>query len=465
MSNERNTADGLGKEEVKRLIEQDKQCLWHPFTQISEWEQEDILLISHGEGVYLYDVEGRRYLDGVSSLWCNVHGHRHPMIDGRIREQLDRMAHSTFLGLSHQPAIELARRLVDMTPDGLDRVFFSDDGSTAVEAGIKIACQYQQQRGASERCTLAALSSAYHGDTMGSVSMGGMDLFHAVYKPLLFDVVRIPTPAPYYGQDIDPDWDEQRLMAHPAAAQLLDVFREHGERLAALCMEPLVQGAAGMLLHPRGYLSLVRRLCDRYDVLLILDEVATGFGRTGSLFACQQEEVTPDILALAKGLTGGYLPVSATLVREEIFEAFTGRPEEHKTFFHGHTFTANPLGCAAALGNLDVFEKEKTLERLPDKVACFKRALDTLKELAHVGDIRTIGLMAAVDLLERKEESRSYPEARRMGYKVCLEARKSGVIIRPLGDTVVLMPPLAVEAEQIEALIEALKTAILSVCG
>ncbi|RJO63289.1 MAG: adenosylmethionine--8-amino-7-oxononanoate transaminase [Myxococcales bacterium] len=450
--------------QAARLRELDARHVWHPFTQMNEWQDGETLLIERGEGVYLYDVEGRRYLDGVSSLWCNVHGHRHPIIDRYVREQLDRLAHSTFLGLSHAPAVRLAAKLAEIAPERLTRVFFSDSGSTAVEAAVKIAYQYHQQNGEPARTAFAALSAAYHGDTLGSVSLGGIDLFHAAYRPLLFDVVRVPTPAPYRDLPIDPSASDAELARHPAAAPLLDVFRRHGERLCALVMEPLVQGAAGMLLHPKGFLALARRLCDRYGALLVLDEVATGFGRTGTMFACEQERVAPDLMAVAKGLTGGYLPVAATLAAEAVFDAFRGAPESHRTFYHGHTYTANPLGCAAALGSLDVFEREQVMAQLPEKVAHFKKAVERLRGSSHVGDIRIIGLMAAVDLLRDPAGGQAYPEAWRMGYKVCMEARRHGVIVRPLGDSVVLMPPLAVLPQEIDLLVAAIQQAIERVC-
>ena len=329
------------------LASADRSYLWHPFTQQQGWCEEEPLIVDHADGTDLVDIEGTHYIDGVSSLWCNVHGHRHPRIDAAVRDQLDKVAHSTMLGLSHEPAIELARRLVEIAPPGLARVFYSDSGSTAAEIALKMAFQYWQQRDEPARKRFICLRDAYHGDTIGSVSVGGIDLFHSLYRPLLFDTLKAE-PGNLY--------EIERLL------------EEHGGEVAAVIMEPLVQGAAGMVMHPRGYLHGVRELCNRHGVLLILDEVATGFGRTGRMFACEHEGVAPDILCVAKGLTGGYLPLAATLATEEIYQGFLGEHEQFRTFFHGHTYTGNPLACAAAIATLDVFEEERTLERMEPKV-------------------------------------------------------------------------------------------------
>ena len=329
----------------------DHDHLWHPFTQQQAWCEEEPLVIERAEGSHLIATDGRRYLDGVSSLWCNVHGHRHPGIDRAIRDQLDRVAHSTMLGLSHPGAAELAARLVELAPPGLSRVFYSDSGSTATEIALKMAFQYQQQRGGQHvrRTSFVHLRDAYHGDTIGSVSVGGIDLFHATYRPLLF----------------------KAHAAEPGdAGDLERILALHEEEVAAVIVEPLVQGAAGMLVHPPGYLRAVRELCDAFGVLLICDEVATGFGRTGTMFACEQEQVAPDLLCLAKGLTGGYMPLAATLATERVYEGFLGAPEEQRTFFHGHTYTGNPLACAAALASLDAFESERTLGACSRRSAC-----------------------------------------------------------------------------------------------
>jgi adenosylmethionine---8-amino-7-oxononanoate aminotransferase len=414
------------------LATADRTHLWHPFTQQEGWIQEEPLIIERAEGTDLIDVEGTRYIDGVSSLWCNVHGHGHPRINAAVRDQLDRVAHSTMLGLSHRPGIELARRLAELAPPRLTRVFYSDSGSTATEIALKMAFQYWRQRGEEGRTKFVSLRMAYHGDTIGSVSVGGIDLFHSLYRPLLFDT----------------------LHAEPGdAADMERVLSEHEGEVAAVIMEPLVQGAAGMLVHPEGYLRAVRTLCDRHDVLLILDEVATGFGRTGRMFACEHECVTPDLLCLAKGITGGYMPLAATLATEPIYEGFLGRFEEFRTFFHGHTYTGNPLACAAALATLDVFAEERTLEHLQRKIELLEQLLEPVASHPDVREVRRCGFMVGIELEE-------HPLVARMGHQVTLEARRRGAVIRPLGDVVVLMPPLAVSDGELTQLVAITAAAI-----
>ena len=420
------------------LSEKDKKYLWHPFTQMRDWEAEEPLIIEKGKGNYLYDIEGKRYFDGVSSLWVNVHGHRRKEIDDAIIRQVKTISHSTFLGLSHPPGIELAERLVNIAPEGLKRVFYSDNGSTAVEIGLKMAFQYWKHKG-EDRPLFLCLKEAYHGDTIGSVSVGGMELFHEIFKPLLFQTVKAATPFCYRcGLGL-----ERSSCGMACADELERLMRENEGKISALVMEPLVQGAAGIIVHPAGYLTRARELCDKYDILLVLDEVATGFGRTGQLFACQHERVSPDILCLAKGITGGYLPLAATMTTEKIYEAFLGDYAQLKTFFHGHSYTANPLACAAALANLDVFEKDETLQRIPEKEAALSAGLENIKKLPHVGDVRRKGLMAGIELVKDKDTKEPYPLPEKIGIRVITEARRLGLIIRPLGNVIVLMPPLS----------------------
>ena len=414
-------------DEHAQLVADDRECVWHPFTQQRGWAGEEPLIIERGEGTDLFDTAGRRYIDGVSSLWCNVHGHAHPRIDRAVREQLDKVAHSTMLGLTHPTAIQLARRLVDIAPEGLTRCFYSDSGSTATEIAVKMAFQYWHQRGGehTRRTRFIALRDAYHGDTIGSVSVGGIDLFHSTYRPLLFETLKAEPGDP---------------------ADMRRLFEAHPGEVAAVIMEPLVQGAAGMLVHPPGYLRAVRELCDRHGALLICDEVATGFGRTGRMFACEHEGVAPDLLCLAKGITGGYLPLAATLATEEIYQGFLGEHADFRTFFHGHTYTGNPLACAAGLATLDVFEEERTLERLQPKIELLGELLAEVAAMPEVAEVRRRGFMTGIELVE-------HPPDLRMGHRVTLEARTRGAIVRPLGDTVILMPPLAISDADLRRLV------------
>jgi len=419
------------------LADLDRQHLWHPFTQQQGWMEEDFPIIESADDTTLYDTEGNAYIDGVSSLWCNVHGHRHPAIDIAIKDQLDRVAHSTMLGLSHAPAAKLAKRLVDLAPDGLERVFLSDNGSTACEIALKMAYQWHHQRGEWWRAGFVCLRDSYHGDTLGSVSVGGIELFHSLYRPLLFDVWQA-----------DPG-DVESMRA---------LLAENADRCAAVIVEPLVQGAAGIHVQPEGYLRAVRELCDEFGVFLICDEVATGFGRTGRMFACEHEGVAPDLMCVAKGLTGGYLPLAATLTTERVYEGFLGRHEEFRTFFHGHTYTGNPLACAAALATLDVFREERTLERLRGKTRLLAELLEPVAAHPEVREVRRCGFMVGIELEE-------HPLPVRIGHRVTLEARSRGAIIRPLGDVVVLMPPLSISEGELRRLVDITAEAIDAATG
>jgi adenosylmethionine-8-amino-7-oxononanoate aminotransferase len=428
----------------ERLAAADHRHLWHPFTQMQEWLAEDPVVIDSGDGVHLVDTLGNRYLDGVSSLWCNVHGHRVPEIDAAIVAQLGKVAHTTLLGLASTASIECAEELVRIAPEGLTRVFFSDAGATAAEIALKIAYQHFQLRGDLERKEFVAIRGGYHGDTIGSVSVGGIDLFHRIFKPLLFPVRHAPQPYCYrcpLGKSL-PSCE----MA--CADEVEKVFLEHPGKVAALVLEPLVQGADGMIVQPPGYLARMREICDRHGALLVCDEVATGFGRTGTMFAVEQEGVRPDILTVAKGISGGYLPLAATLTTEAIFESFLGTFESRRTFFHGHTYTGNPLACAAATASMKLFRDRDVLAGLPARANALARALEPLERHPHVGEIRRRGLMVGIELVRDRATKEEYPFELRAGHRVTLEARRRGAILRPLGNVVVLMPPLAMtEAE------------------
>lgn len=443
----------------------DNDHVWHPFAPMQAFREEAPPIIDSAEGFELTDVDGKRYLDGISSLWCNVHGHRVPEIDDAIRAQIDKVSHTTLLGLSSTPSIELAAKLVEQTPAGLTRVFYSDSGSTSVEVALKMAFQYHRQKGASEhspRNLFATVGGAYHGDTIGSVSVGSIELFHRMYGALLFQSISVPSPVTLHlpqGETAE-SW---RQHCFDAVEQIV---AEHHDRLAAFIIEPLVQGAAGILVHPPGYLQHVREVTRRYGIPLIADEVAVGFGRTGTLFACEQEQVQPDFLCLAKGLTGGYLPLAATLTTDEIFNAFLGDPTAGRTFFHGHTFTGNPLGCAAGLASLELFEKNQVLQNVSLNAELLAGLLQPLANHPHVAEIRQKGVMVGIELVQERQTMTPFSAAARMGHQVTLAARRRGVMLRPLQDVVVLMPAPAMPAELIRKLcavtIESIDEAVCS---
>lgn len=446
------------------LKEWDQEYIWHPFTQMQEYMKTKPLVIERGEGSYLIDIEGNRYLDGVSSLWVTVHGHNKKEINEAIKEQVEQIAHSTLLGLANVPSILLAKKLVEITPPGLNKVFYSDSGSTSVEIALKMAFQYWKQKDGGVfrgKTRYISLGEAYHGDTIGSVSVGGMELFHDIFRPLLFG--RIPVPAPYcYRCPLD----LSRFSCNMACAQAVeDVMAQNHDEIAAMIVEPLVQGAAGMIVAPEGYLKRIRELCSRYNVLLIADEVAVGFGRTGKMFACQHEEVSPDLMCLAKGITGGYLPLAATLTTDEVYGAFLGEHRECKTFFHGHTYTGNPVACAAALANIKLFEDEKALEDLDEKILFLKQGLKKFAQLDHVGDIRQKGMMVGIELVEDEETKKPYPREDNIGHRVILEARKNGLALRPLDNVIVLMPVLSMTIPELGRVLDITRCAITKVTG
>jgi adenosylmethionine---8-amino-7-oxononanoate aminotransferase len=441
-----------------RLDQLDKQYLWHPFTQMQDWEKEPQVIIESGKGSWLVDTRRKRYLDGISSLWVTVHGHRKKEIDQAVSKQLKKIAHSTLLGLSSVPAVLLAEKLVAIAPKGLSRVFYSDNGSTAVEVALKIAFQYWQQKGPEfqRKTGFLSLTEAYHGDTLGSVSVGGIALFHSIYRPLLFQARRIESPYCYRCKfGLTYPLCQMTCLMH--AERTIQKFASVS---AALVIEPLVQGAAGMLLQPPGFLKRIREICTRNNILMIADEVATGFGRTGTMFACEQEKVVPDIMAMAKGITGGYLPLAATLTTEEIYLAFLGEHRDLRTFFHGHTYTGNPLACAAAAANIDLFRKEKTLQRLQPKIKFLAKGLAEMRKLVHVGEVRQKGFMVGIELVKNRLTKEPYLLDEKIGIRVVQECRKNGLIIRPLGNVIVLMPPLSMSLQELGRMLDIVHSAI-----
>jgi adenosylmethionine-8-amino-7-oxononanoate aminotransferase len=424
-------------ERTAALVARDLRHVWHPFTAHSAWPDDEPLVIERAEGMHLFDTEGNRYLDGVSSLWLSVHGHGVPEIDAAIRDQLARLDHATFLGLTHEPGIELAERLLDTAPAGLSRVFYAGDGSSAVEAAIKMAYQSTAQATGAVRPLFIHVAEGYHGDTLGAVSVGGIELFHATYRPILLDTRMVSSPgllAP--GQT-------RAARAAEVLAQIRAVLEREGDRVCAVVIEPLVQAAGGMLTHDASFVTGVRALCDEFAALMVVDEVATGIGRTGRMWAVDHVGVTPDLMTCGKGLTGGYLPLSAVLARESVYEAFLGAPSQARTFFHGHSYTANPLCCAAALANLALMSEHDTVAHA---AYVGERMGDLLKDTEAydgVREVRRVGTMTGIEV---------EPVIDRTGFAVCQAARRRGVWVRPLGDVVVLMPPLAIGDDDLATL-------------
>lgn len=411
----------------KDLTEKDFKYIWHPFTQMKEHETNPPIVIDRGKGIYLWDVNGNKYIDAVSSWWVNTLGHSHPRLNAALKEQVEKLEHVIFAGFTHKPAIELAEKLIQITPDELTKVFYSDNGSTAVEVALKMAYQYWQQSEKPNKTKFIALKNSYHGDTLGSVAVGGIDIYHKIYKPLLFEVFQAESPFnnPNFINSVE------------------EILKIHSEEIAGIIIEPLVQAAAGMLMYPADYITKLRELCDKYDVLLIDDEVAMGFGRTGKMFAFEHAGIVPDIICLAKGLTAGYLPLAVTVTKEKIYQAFYGNDENAiKTFFHGHSFTANPLAISVAVENLKIFEEECIIESLQPKIACLKDNLEKFRNLPQVKEVRHIGMIGAIDLEDN------------LSKKVCQKALSLGALLRPLGNTIYFLPPYAITQQEIEDLTE-----------
>lgn len=435
----------LTPDQIKELQQKDRQYVWHPFTQMKDYEQQDHLLIEKAEGIYLYDAEGNRYYDTISSWWVNVHGHAHPKMKLALAEQMNQMDHVMFSGLTHPPAILLAEQLVGITPPGLARVFYSDNGSTAVEVALKMAFQYWQHTGKSNKTKYVYMKNSYHGDTIGAFSVGGVEQFHSLFRPLLFEAYQVNAPSLNSSMS-DP---EIEAITNACIQELEACFAEHGEHIAAFIVEPILQAAGGMNLYPPAYLQAARKLCDQYEIHMIADEVATGFGRTGLMFACEHAGITPDFMCLSKGLTGGVMPLSATLCTESIYQAFYDDYETLKTFFHGHSFTGNPLACAVALQSLSIFKEEQVLQHVKETSNFLQEQFKQLEEHHQVSNIRGIGMICALDLYQDKTQKIRYDFHQRIGYQAYLKGLSEGLILRPLGDTLYYWLPLCTTKEQI----------------
>lgn len=443
---------------LKRLQQTDKDCIWHPFTQMKEWSQQSPLILSRGQGSYVFDLDGNQYLDGTASIWVNIHGHRQPQIDRAIRSQLTKVGHTTLLGASNPPAIQLAQALVHLAPRGLTKVFYSDNGSTAVEIAAKMAIQYWKQcpHPQPQKTRFVHVGLSYHGDTVGALSLSGIEGFRRPFLSLVFPTDDIDSPH-CYRCPLSLTFPDCRMAC---LSPLEILLQEHHQSIAGLIIEPMVQAVAGILPSPPGYLRAVRELCTRYQILMIADEVATGFGRTGKMFACEHEEVTPDLLAIAKGMTGGYLPLAATLATERIYEAFWGEPEEGLTFFHGHSYTGNPLGCAAALANLEVFKRQRTLQKMKKRIPWLRDRLQSFRHDPWVGDIRQCGYMIGIELVADRDSQRPFPLTDRIGSQVAKHAKTLGLLIRPIRDVLILMPPLSASLKELQQMLDILALAI-----
>jgi lysine--8-amino-7-oxononanoate aminotransferase len=439
---------------TQELIEKSKKHLWLPFTQMKDYD-ENPLIIESGKGIKVKAIDGKEYYDGFSSVWLNVHGHRKKELDDAIKKQLEKIAHSTLLGMTNVPATELAEKLIEISPEKLTRVFYSDSGAEAMEIALKMAFQYWKNIGKPEKQKFISMQNGYHGDTIGAVSVGSIALYHQVYGPLMFESFKAPIPYVYRSESGDPAQCRDECL--DTLEQLL--IKNHQE-IAALTIESIVQGAGGIIVMPEGFLAGVRELCTKYGVLLIVDEVATGFGRTGKMFACEHESVQPDIMAIGKGITGGYLPIAATLTTEEIYMAFYDDYKKQKTLFHGHSYTGNQLGTAVALENLRLFELEKIVEQAAEKSEDLHLLLHELQSLPHVGDIRQLGFMCGIELVQSKETKEHFPAEKRVGYQVTLKMRELGMLTRPLGDVIVFMPPLVSTREDLRAMVMIMKEAI-----
>ncbi|WP_226527313.1 adenosylmethionine--8-amino-7-oxononanoate transaminase [Metabacillus niabensis] len=439
---------------TQKLIEKSKKYLWLPFTQMKDYDEHP-LIIESGNGIKVKDIYGKEYYDGFSSVWLNVHGHRKKELDEAIKKQLEKIAHSTLLGMTNVPATELAEKLIELTPEKLTRVFYSDSGAEAMEIALKMAFQYWKNIGKPEKKKFISMQNGYHGDTIGAVSVGSISLFHDVYGALMFESFKAPIPYVYRSESGNPSQCRDECL-HTLEQLLIEKHQE----IAALSIESMVQGAAGMIVMPKGFLAGARELCTKYDVLMIVDEVATGFGRTGKMFACEHEHVQPDLMAAGKGITGGYLPIAVTFTTEKIYNAFYDDYKKLKTFFHGHSYTGNQLGCAAALENLRLFESEKIVEQVSGKSKDLHFLLLGLDSHPHVGEIRQLGFMCGIELVQSKETKKPFPAEKRMGYHVSLKMRELGMLTRPIGDVIVFMPPLVSSNSELKAMVTIMKNAI-----
>lgn len=440
-----------------RLEDKDLQYIWHPCSQMKDYEELPPIVIDHGKGIFLYDIYGNEYLDVVSSWWCNLLGHCHPVINQSIKDQLDQLEHVIFANFSHRPAIELCEQLSEVIPEGLTKFNFSDNGSASVECALKMAFQYQYQTGHPEKKRFFCLSDGYHGETIGALSVGTLDLYAQIYQPMLIDTIRIPAPDCYrcpYGQCRD--CCQAECFKHAE-----DAFAQYAHECCAMIVEPLLQGSAGMRMYPPVYLKKLRQLCDHYGVLLIADEIATGFGRTGKMFACDHAGISPDLMCISKGLTGGYLPMAITITTQKVFDAFYADYREGKAFLHSHTYSGNPLGCTAALAVQKVLREGRVLEHAQRRAPRLTAALNRhFADRPYVGEIRHLGLIHAIELVQDKETKTPFDSRLRTGYQIYKIALQHGLLLRPLGDVLYFNPPLVISEPEIDLAVERCAAAV-----
>jgi adenosylmethionine-8-amino-7-oxononanoate aminotransferase len=444
-----------------RIAERDLAVLWHPCTQMKDHETLPLIPIRRGEGVWLEDFDGRRYLDAISSWWVNLFGHANPRINAAVRDQLDSLEHVLLAGFTHLPALELAERLVRVAPPGLVRCFFADNGSSAVEVALKMSFHYWRNRGHVDKKKFITLSNSYHGETLGALAVGDVPLYKETYRPLLMQTITVSTPD-CFARENGQDWAD--FSTHRFAA-MREALERHHEEVCAVIVEPLVQCAGGMRMYDPVYLALLRAACDEYGVHLIADEIAVGFGRTGTLFACEQADISPDFLCLSKGLTGGYLPLSAVLTREEVYQAFYDDYRNLTAFLHSHSYTGNPLACRAALATLDIFEQDRVLERNRALAAALAAAGKRFVDHPHVAEVRQCGMILAIEMARDKRTRQPYPWQERRGLRVYRHALENGVLLRPLGNVIYFMPPYVITPEQIERMAEVAWSGLLAATG
>ncbi len=428
------------------LINRDLHALWHPCTQMKDHEFLPLIPIKRGEGVWLEDFEGRRYLDAISSWWVNIFGHCNPRINNRIKHQLDTLEHVILAGFSHPPAIELAERLVQISPEKLKRCFFADNGSSAIEVALKMSFHYWHNKGRKNKTRFVNLSNSYHGETLGALAAGDVSLYKKTYAPLLMDMITVPSPDCYARKPDESCEEHSRAMF----AHMRETLAQRHEEICAVIIEPLVQCAGNMRMYDPVYLTLLREACDEFDVHLIADEIAVGFGRTSTLFACEQADISPDFMCLSKGLTGGYLPLSATLTTDNIYQAFYDDYENLTAFLHSHSFTGNPLGCTAALATLDIFAEDDVMGNNKTLAQKMRTTTAMLSDHPHIAEVRQTGMILAIEMVKNKNTRESYPWQERRGLKVYRHALENQVLLRPLGNVIYFMPPYVITPDEIE---------------